>query len=211
MLTHIPSECALINRHMCGVFLSLDFPEQGPAHIVACEPHTAGKFTSFLRDGFEKGKKCIKKLCVCVKHRGEEEEEDWKYLLWASLFSLIPSTPPSDLILKKKPPFLQYSLLGSLNPPGVKPPLPPSSGVEGSVAKPAVAIILLAARFPGDCLVSLWSGAGEPAVASHHLPPTAAGPPPPPLLHRVLHGNPHGASHRPPHPLLRAGDPPSES
>lgn len=71
----------------------------------------------------------------CVKWK----EGDWKNLLWGSFFSRIPSTP-SDFILKKKPPFLQYSLLGSLKFPGGKPLLPPSSGVAGSVVIPPVAI-----------------------------------------------------------------------
>ena len=71
----------------------------------------------------------------CAKREGE----DWQYLLWGSFFSRIPSTP-SDFILKKKPPFLQYNLLGSLKLPGGKPPLPPSSGVEGRVVISPVAI-----------------------------------------------------------------------
>lgn len=61
-------------------------------------------------------------------------------LLWGSVFSRIPSTTPSDLIRRKNPPFLQYSLLGSLKLPGGKPLLPPSSGVDGSVVIPPVAI-----------------------------------------------------------------------
>lgn len=82
-----------------------------------------------------KNRKSRSAVC-CVKWK----EGDWKNLLWGSFFSRIPSTPPSDFILKKKPPFLQYSLLGSLKFPGGKPLLPPSSGVAGSVVIPPVAI-----------------------------------------------------------------------
>ena len=94
------------------------------------------------------------------------------YSLWGSFFSRIPSTPPSDFILKKKPPFLQYSLLGSLKLPGGKPPLPPSSGVEGSVVISPVAI---SSSFPTSrrLLRLLLEQCRSPTVASH-LPLTVA-------------------------------------
>lgn len=95
----------------------------------------------------------------------------WSFM-WGSDFSRIPSTPPSDLILKKKPPFLQYSLLGSLKLPGGKPPLLPSSGVEGSVVISPVAI---SSSVPASrrLLRLLLEKCRSPTVASH-LPLTVA-------------------------------------
>lgn len=125
-----------------------------------------------------------------------EEGGGWKYSLWGSFFSRIPSTPPSDLILRKKPPFLQYSRLGSLKLPGGKPPLPPSSGVAGSVVIPPVAI---SSSLPTSCqlLCRLLEECRSFSVASH-LPLTAART----LLHKLILLNLRGQFARasPPHP-----------
>lgn len=115
-------------------------------------------------------------LCK-ARRRGVDR---WKYLLWGSFFSRIPSTPPSGFILKKKPPFLQYSLLGSLKLPGVKPELPPSSGAEGRVVISPVAI---SSSLPASWLRLLLEKCRSPAAASH-LPPTV---PSSHLYHRPSH------------------------
>lgn len=120
------------------------------------------------------------------EHKGalcavQRKEVDWNYLLWGSFFSRIPSTPPSDFILRKKPPFLQYSRLGSLKLPGGNPPLPPSSGVAGRVVISPVAISSYF-PLPSECFVSLLeqTRAGAPLrpPTSHQLLPVPFSPPP---------------------------------
>lgn len=124
------------------------------------------------------------------RHRGRPGEHS----LCGSLFSRTPSTRPSGWMRRKKPPFLQYSRLGSLKWPGGKAPLPPSSGRAGSV------VMLPAAMAPPRP----WRGPRAPgaargAAAPRPRPPTrsAARPRPrPPSL------PPRGTRPRPRAPSL---------